>query len=190
MLISKTISNFVKLIGSTNTQYSELQLRKMEYGLICFFNEITKLISYFIIFYIFNSQDYYLVALLFFCSMRAFSGGYHAKTYWGCFFFSLLIFWIIVVVGKNVALGNNEIIILLFISFILVSIFSPVDNINKRIKSNERRLKLKYLSIAITLFLCILSYMLPTKFLTTGIISIFAATVMMMLGILNNKFEN
>lgn len=188
--MNKIAANLVNIIGNTNPEFSELQLKKMEYGLLCFFNEITKLILYFIIFYIFDSQDYYLVALLFFCSLRAFTGGYHANTYWGCFFVSLLIFCAIVIIGKNVVLGINVIAILLFMSLISVSIFSPVDNINKRIKSNERRLKLKYLSIIITIFLWVLSYVISNKFFATGVISILAASLMMMLGAVNNKFQN
>lgn len=188
--MNKIIASIVNLISSTNPQFSETQLKKMEYGLICFSNEITKLIPYFIIFYLFGLHIYYLVALLFFCLMRVFTGGYHAKTYWGCFIVSLVIFGIIIIIGKNVMLNITAIIVILIISFILVVIFSPVDNINKRIKSNERRVKLKYLSIIITLFLCGLSYILPGEFLTTGVISIFAAVLMMLLGFLNNKFQN
>ena len=189
-MMSKLISNFVSLISSTNPQFSELQLKKMEYGLICFFNEITKLIAYYIIFYIFHSQDYYMITLLFFCSLRAFSGGYHANTYWGCFFLSLFIFGIVIIMGKIVLLGNNVTVILLFLSLILVTIFSPVDNINKRIKSRERKLRLKYLSIIITVILSALIYIIPNKFSTTAVISILAATLMMMLGALNNKMES
>ncbi|MDF2505106.1 accessory gene regulator B family protein [Clostridium sp.] len=179
------ITSFVKKISESNPEYSELDLKKMEYGLICAFDEITKFIPYFIIFWILSLQKYYVIAILFFCPIRLFSGGYHAKTYWGCFFISFIIFFMIIICGKYLLINSIVIISLLIISFILIFIFSPIDNINKRIKSKERRLKLKYYSIFITLFLIILCYFVPNKFLTTAVISIVSATIMMMIGKIN-----
>lgn len=180
--MSKFISCLVKKISESNPEFSDLEIKKIEYGLVCTLGEITKLIPYFIIFWLFSLQQYYTVALIFFCLIRLFAGGYHAKTYWGCFFISLVIFGIIIVVGKYISFNNNILILLLVISFILVCIFSPVDNINKRIKSKERRLKLKYCSIIITLSLSLLCYFLPYKFLNTAVVSIISATILMMVG--------
>ncbi|AJA48132.1 accessory gene regulator B [Clostridium pasteurianum DSM 525 = ATCC 6013] len=182
------ISSFVKKISESNPGYSELDLKKMEYGLICFIDEITKFVPYFIIFWILSLQKYYIIALLFFCPIRLFSGGYHAKTYWGCFFISFIVFFMIIICGKYLIINTIIIISLLIISFILICIFSPVDNINKPIKSKERRLKLKYYSIFITLFLIIACYFIPNRFLNTAAISIVSATAMMMIGKINTNF--
>lgn len=188
--MDKLVSYIVRKISQTNPEFSELDVKKMEYGLLCFFDEITKVISFFIIFYLFSLQQYYVVTFMFFCPVRLFSGGYHAKTYWGCFIMSLLIFFMIIAIGKNFIFGNVVHITIMFISLLLIFIFSPVDNINKRIKSNERRLKLKYLSIVITITLCGLTYILPIKYLATGVTSILAAVLMMLFGSLNNKLES
>ena len=183
------ITSFVKKISESNPEYSELDLKKMEYGLTCFFDEVTKFIPYFIIFWIFSLQKYYVIALIFFCPIRLFSGGYHAKTYWGCFFISFFVFWIIVISGKYSIINSIVVISLLIISFILICIFSPVDNINKRIKSEKRRKNLKYSSILITLFLVIACYFIPNKFLNTAAISIVSATIMMMVGKINIEVQ-
>ncbi len=74
---------------------------------------------------------------MFFCPIRLFSGGYHAKTYWGCFFISFIIFLGMIIMGKYISFNSIISITSLIISFILVCIFSPVDDINKRIKSKE-----------------------------------------------------
>ncbi len=188
--MNEFISCLVKKISKTNPEFSSLELKKMEYGLVCIFSEITKIIPYFIIFWFFSLQEYYIVAILFFCPIRLFSGGYHAKTYWGCFFISFAIFAAIIILGKY---GSFNIIILvlsLIISFILICIFAPVDNINKRIKSKERRLKLKYSSIVITFFLIVLCYFLPHRFLITAVISIVSATIEMMIGKINNESDD
>ncbi|WP_123053551.1 accessory gene regulator B family protein [Clostridium sp. JN-1] len=185
--MNKFITILVKKISESNPEFSELQLKKMEYGLICTFDEVTKLVPYFIIFWILSLQNYYAVALIFFCPIRLFSGGYHAKTYWGCFFMSFFVFCIIVFIGKYLIISHTILLLLLAASFILICIFSPVDNINKKIKSEKRRKQLKHYSILIALSLIIVCYFISDKFLSTAIISIVSAAVLMMLGKINNK---
>ncbi|MFL0196922.1 accessory gene regulator ArgB-like protein [Clostridium sp. WILCCON 0269] len=185
--MSNIISCLVNQISKTNPEFSDLDLKKIEYGLICIFDEVTKIIPYFIIFWLFSLQKYYLVILIFFCPIRLFSGGYHAKTYWGCFFISFIIFLGMIIMGKYISFNNIIFITSLIISFILVCIFAPVDNVNKRIKSNERRMKLKYTSIIITFLLSVSCYFIPHKFLNTAVISIVGAIIMMMLGKINNE---
>lgn len=180
--MNRFIATLIRKISESNPEFSELQLKKMEYGLICTFDEITKLIPYFIVFWIFSIQNYYLIALIFFCPIRLFSGGYHARTYWGCFFMSFLIFCAIILFGKYLTINHYILALLLLTCFILICIFSPVDNINKKIKSKKRRKKLKYYSIIITLILIIICYLIPDKFLTTAVISIISATILMIAG--------
>jgi accessory gene regulator B len=183
----KYISCLVKKISEANPEFSDLELKKIEYGLIAVFDELTKLIPYFIIFWLFSLQQYYIVVLLFFCPIRLFTGGYHAKTYWGCFFISFTIFGLIITISKYISINTSILATLAILSFVLVCIFSPVDNINKRIKSNERRIKLKYFSIIITFFLSFLCYFLPCKFLNTALLSIIIATLLMIIGKIDVK---
>ncbi|OAA91033.1 accessory gene regulator B family protein [Clostridium coskatii] len=184
--MDELIGSIVKKVSETNPQFSDLELKKMEYGLLCIFDEITKIIPYFIIFWLLSLQKYYIVILIFFCPIRLFSGGYHAKTYWGCFFISFIIFLGMIIIGKYISFNSIILIPLLIISFILVCIFAPVDNVNKRIKSKERRRKLKYISIIITFLLIVLCYFIPHRFLNTAVISILGAVIMMMIGKINN----
>jgi accessory gene regulator B len=185
--MSNFISCLVKEISKTNSQFSDLELKKMEYGLICIWDEITKIIPYFIVFWLFSVQEYYIIVLIFFCPIRLFTGGYHAKTYWGCFFISFVIFSLIIVIGKYISFDIIILIVSLIISFILVCIYSPVDNINKRIKSKEQRMKLKYFSIIITFSFSILCYFIPYRFLPTAALSIISATILMVIGKINNR---
>ncbi len=184
--MSKLVGCIIKKISESNSHFTELELKKMEYGLICLFDEVTKIIPYYIIFYLFSLQQYYVVVFMFFCPIRLFSGGYHAKTYWGCFFISLVNYGIIIIVGKYIRINIIISIIVLTSSILLVYIFSPVDNINKRIKSEERRKKLKHSSIVVTFLLSGLCYLIPHRFFTTAVISILVAVIMMMMGMMGN----
>jgi len=185
--MNKLISCLVENIAETNSQFTDLELKKMEYGLTCFFDEVTKIVLYFIIFYLFSLQQYYVVVFVFFCPIRLFSGGFHAKTYWGCFFITFVILCVIIIIGKYITINILTSRLVLIISVLFVYIFSPVDNINKRIKSKERRKKLKYFSVVTTLLLSLLCYIIPNKFFTTAVLAIFAAVIMMMMGYINNS---
>ncbi|MFL0194501.1 accessory gene regulator B family protein [Clostridium sp. WILCCON 0269] len=180
--MNKFIGRLVKKISETNPEFSDLELKKIAYGLECILDEITKIIPYFIIFWLFSLQQYYIVILIFFCPIRLFTGGYHAKTYWGCFFITFITFLVMIVMGKYILINTIISIVLLIISFIFVCIFSPVDNVNKRIKSKQWRMKLKYISIIITFCLSIVCYLLPDRFLSTAVISIIFAVMLMMVG--------
>ncbi len=179
-------TKIVDFISKTNPEFTDLELKKMKYGLICFFNEITKLIPYYILFNLFGLQWYFLVAIIFFSSLRLFIGGYHAKTYWGCFFFSLVLLCIIVFAGITIKMNFISIAILLLISYILIYIFAPVDNVNKRILSKERYMRLKYISIMIIALLSLLCLIIPDRYKVTAILSIAAAIIMMLAGKLDN----
>ena len=186
--MNEIVHNLVKKIASTNPQFTEMQLKKMEYGLICAFSDLTKLVAYFLIFYLLNLQQYFIISLIFFCSIRLFSGGYHADTFWGCFLMSFAIFLAIILLGKYIIINTIIIKILQIISITLIILFAPVDNINKLIKSIERRKKLKFYSIIVTCLLSSLCYLLPQRFLTTAVISIASAVIMMVFGKINDEY--
>ena len=185
--MNKLVSCLVKKISETNSQFTELELKKMEYGLVCLFDEVTKIIPYYIIFYLFSLQQYYIVIFAFFCPIRLFSGGFHAKTYCGCFFISFVTFCVMIIIGKYITINSLTSTLVLIISVLLVYIFSPVDNVNKRIKGKDRRNKLKCLSVVTTSLLSGMCYIIPNKFFTTAVLAIFIAVMMMMMGYINNN---
>src|ERR1035437_5627222 len=104
--MSEAIQNLVKKIAATNPQFTELELKKMEYGLICVLSDATKFIAYLLIFYLLKVQQYFIISSIFFCTIRLFSGGYHADTYWGCFFMSFTIFSAIILLGKYLIINT------------------------------------------------------------------------------------
>lgn len=187
--MSSLVNIFIKKISESNPQFTQLELKKMEYGILCFLDEVTKIIPFFIVFYLFSVHSYFLIALAFFCPIRMFTGGYHAKSYWGCFAVSFVIFSVIICISKYMLFKGVTLIIILVISTILVCIFAPVDNENKRIKSKERFIHLKIISIAITFILVLLCYIVPDKYINTAVISIFSAVLMMLVGKLNTLFS-
>lgn len=186
--MEKIAKNIVHKIIPIN-DYSDIEIKKMEYGLTCMLNEITKLIPFFILFFIFNLHIEYIIALIFFCPIRIFSGGYHAETYWGCFVISLISFSAIIFIGENLIISQFIISILLLISFLLIFILSPVDNINKRIISKQKRIRHKYYSILICFILIMLTFIIPQCYLAIAVLSIALSAIMTIIGFIINKLN-
>ena len=180
--MDKFVNFIVKTIASSNPQFSELQLKKMEYGLNSIFGEITKLLIFIMFFYLFYGEKYFLISFIFFSPIRLFSGGYHAKTYWGCFIFTLLFFVLLIFLGKHLLHNNVISILLIILDISLICIFSPVDNKNKPIKSKKRKLELHYLSIFIVILESLLCYSVPGEYFNVSVFSITGAVLLMMLG--------
>ena len=93
--------------------------------------------------------------------IRFFSGGYHAQTYIRCntvFAISALLVFITSKLYIKYPMEYNIIIHIgvFVVSFIIMAIFSPVENENKKIDKSDR-LKFKIISISITFIEIILS---------------------------------
>lgn len=186
--MEKIINSLMKTISS-NTNYSNIELKKIEYGLWAILDEFTKIIMYFIVFGLLSLNDYLLVILLFFCPIRAVSGGFHNKTYWGCFFFTLGLFLLTIWTSTNISLDNVLRVILLALSFAIIAILSPVDNINKPIKSIEVRKKMKKLSILTVSVLIVICLFIPENYLNTAVLSIVNTSLLLILGEIQKRVD-
>jgi accessory gene regulator B len=174
--------NITRLIQYNDSDLSELDIKKIQFGLECILGEGSKILIYSIIFSIFHFMKYFFVALLFFSTIRVIAGGYHARTYWRCFFTSFLIFTVILVIGVYVYINFWMRILMGFISVILMYLYAPVDHPNKPILSVERRKKFKRLSIYITILFSMASFCLSQPYPVIAITSIFIEALSLLPG--------
>jgi Membrane protein putatively involved in post-translational modification of the autoinducing quorum-sensing peptide len=156
-----------------NPNLSSEQADTIKFGLECALNEISKIIAYLIIFSIFSLADYYIVALLFFCILRLFAGGYHADTYAACFIVSFFVLSIGILTGFLFGLPIEIRISLIAVSIILAWIYAPMDHPNKPIIDIKRRRIFKYLSVLAILILSAVSFALEKGYGATAVMSVF-----------------
>lgn len=173
---------FTHLIYKNNSELDNIQLKKIEYGLICILEEISKTILYFAIFGFFSSIRYFIVAMLFFGSLRVIAGGYHSKGYWSCFFTTLGIFVISIYIGRNIHLTNLLQGIMGTIALGLFILFAPVDHPNKPILSDVRRKKIKILSILFLFIAIAITFFMPEKYSITARVVIFIEAISLPFG--------
>lgn len=81
-----------------------------------------------------------IIFYLSFILIRKFAGGYHAKTSAVCFWISFLINGTVLIIMKLLNFFNSPVItISAIISFFIILIISPVENDNKPLSSNEKK---------------------------------------------------
>lgn len=185
--MEKLSRNLVNLIQRNNPSLTDLQTLKIEFGLNCIFGELTKFILYLIIFSIFSQTKYFLIAMLFFCTIRCVAGGYHEETFWRCFFTSLLMFIITIIFGLYIDFPLWARSFILTLSILLVWVYAPVDHPNKPIISNRRRQNLKYISLFITLLCGGVTFLLPSKQAVVALTAIFFESLSLLIGNISKR---
>ena len=99
-----------------------------------------------------------LVFLLFYASLRSYSGGSHCKSRIGCFLISMAILFIPVYtyepVMKNVP--NALILLIGVLAVVIIIVLAPVESINKPLDEEERRYYARVTHCITALQVCVL----------------------------------
>ena len=109
-------TNFISKNSNINDSYT---IAKINYGLQCLYLEGSKLLILFLIFYLFNSIDYFLI-LIFLLPIRSLLGGHHCKTYLTCLTFSLIIPIVSLIISNTLGVLN---IFFQVVSLVILSYF-------------------------------------------------------------------
>ncbi len=145
-VINKTL-NYIY----THNEYSDLEKDMIKYGISNLYLQITKMIVITTIAVIFKILIPYLLFILFYNIIRSTSFGIHAKKSYQCWISSIIIFICIPYLCQILMIKNIYKIIILSISIIYISIYSPADTEKKPIISSKRRLFYKYFSTIISI---------------------------------------
>lgn len=128
-----------------------------------------------------------------FCILRSYSGGYHSKTYAGCFMITISIYSLLLILNTML----NELRTAMGIAMIVVSLpiilkLSPVENINHPIMWRDSK---KFKKISTTLAIVfVLIFMASLIYISDEIAfsiawSLFATAFLMLLSMFFNKKE-
>lgn len=135
-----------------------------------------------------------IIFLMVFISLRSFSGGYHANTYFLCNLTFTLTFLLAYAANRAIidCIKPNIIILLAVIdllSFIIVAVFSPVKNKHNSIsKTHAKRCRIK--AIVVYLLISIISFIVyenNVKYGSFMIITLTAVAVMILIEIIKRR---
>lgn len=176
------VQYIINQIKETNPQYTEKQLKTVEYGIRCTVDELSKIAILILLSLFFNITKYFMVSLIFFAIVRTTTGGFHNKTYIGCLISTLVIFSTMLSIAIYIKLSETIRICLLLTSLLSIIILAPVDHITKPIISKERRFRLKIISIINVIILGLISLILPDVYSNVALLSISGSTFLMVIG--------
>ena len=119
----------------------DLKLKKLKYGLEGIYSLLVK-ISVVIIISIFTKTiTETLLLILFYAGIRTFSFGWHAKSSWGCWLSSLIVYIIIPTFLINKPIPDPIGYIILGISLISMILWAPADTPKRPLIRKNQRLK-------------------------------------------------
>lgn len=136
-----------------------------------------------------------IIFLMVFISLRSFSGGYHANTYFLCNLTFTLTFLLVYAANRAITdcIKPNIIVFLLavidLLSFIIIAVFSPVKNKHNSISEKHAKI-CRIKAIVVHLFISIISFIVyenSVKYGSFMIITLAAVAVMILIEIIKRR---
>lgn len=153
------LNKSIQIIKSKYSNYDEIKIEELKYGLEGLYLSITKLVIISIIAAGIGIFKEMVILLLLFNVIRAVSFGLHARNSLICLISSAIVFLACPILCKIIVINNYIKLFIAIPTIILITIFSPADTEKRPIISRKRRLVYKILSLIISatyMILCIL----------------------------------
>jgi len=174
----RKLANKVADAVVSNQEYSDVDVKRIRYGLVCIFSDLYKLILYLIIFSIFSLTIEFLIAFIGILLLRPFLAGFHAKTELACIFISFTTMLVSILIGNMRILPPYMQLFLIFLLPIIGVIIAPV----RTKKIEEKKLVLKILSCILTAVILITDYyLIPGQILFVSVIEIYLLALYQMM---------
>ena len=160
-----------------NNDYSELELKKLRYGLEGIYLTITKTLVILLVSLILNIFIETLCCILFFNIIRYFAFGFHAEKSFHCLILSLFNFIAIPYAFLNT---NNSMILNIILSvlcLILILVFAPADTVKRPLKDKKKRIIRKFLTFLIGCLYTVAIIFLKNHMISDILISTLLITV-------------
>lgn len=157
----KNISmNFLIKFISNNTNYSNTDIEKIQYGLEILLINFFKIIILFATASLLGILKYTLISFLIFSTLRCFACGAHGSSSFQCIIINYIIFFSNVYCSIYINLNIVFLISIFLISIVLILKYAPADTEERPLISSKLRDSLKKKSIIITFFFFIASLLI------------------------------
>ncbi|MEE0716270.1 MAG: accessory gene regulator B family protein [Eubacterium sp.] len=153
--MTNMLTNFIIQHSDAKREDADIIAFGVKYGLIT----LAEILGMVVISFLMRELIPGAVILIAFISIRVYAGGYHAKTLPRCVVMSTILFTLIILGYKMLYLPIIvKGLIALFLG-VLILIFSPVENDNRRLSENEKKVfknrALLFYSISLIIFMLI-----------------------------------
>jgi len=189
-LLAERISNGLVKKGMITKEEEEMYRYGVENGIVIAGNLLTSLIVGIVT----GRLEIIIAFLLFYATLRSYSGGIHCNSRWLCYLCSTLILFL-PVYSYNIIMGHlseNIRILVLVVAFLVIFILSPVESPKKRLEEEEQRFFKRISHCIAGIQICILIFLYCMKayhYFCAGYTSVFLTAFFMVFGKLRAKYD-
>lgn len=133
-----------------------------------------------------------ILFLVCYMPLRSFCGGYHAKTHLRCYIYSVIMITSILLVAKYATFNIVLYEVLVLISLIIILLLAPVEDENKKLDSDEKRVFRKRAYVIAFLEVLLYHIFLLTHLTYCYIIlcvALFSLSILMIIGSIKNYIQ-
>ena len=160
----KFINYSIKLIESKK-DLSNLDKKKLKYGLEGFYNLITKVVVLIILALILNLTKELFLLIIIYSLFRLYGFGIHAKKTWQCWITTIPIYIGGCFFIKYISIPLPITYIIWFFGFISFLLFAPADTSSRPLIHKDKRIRAKILSLLIIIIFYIINYFYKSQIL-------------------------
>lgn len=153
-----------------NTNYDEIKIKEIEYGLVSIYLTISKILVILILSLLLGILKEVVIFMIFFNILRTTGFGLHATKSWICLISSTSIFIIIPLLCKFLTINIYLKIFIGIIGIILMTKNAPADTKKRPIINKKRRLILKLISTFLAITFTISAIIIKNNFLSNCLI--------------------
>lgn len=155
------------------------------------------LLNIFIAFFIGIILDKFIHTIIFlscYCTLRQFTGGYHAKNYIECALSFAIIYLITIFTANHIDTYNHKFLLILFmtISTLIIYKLAPLEHRNKPLTQNEKRIykarSITIVSVISAIFLVSITFNIFVNYFVYSLLAVIWISTLLVLGkFLNQK---
>lgn len=164
-LISKCLKYIKK-----HTNYSEVELKEIEYGLVSIYLTFSKLIVIFTISILLGIIKETLIFLILFNVIRSTAFGLHASKSWICLITSTIFFIGFPLLSINISINIYIKAIIAILSAVYIFKYAPADTQKRPIINKKRRLIYKIISTIIATIYTSILLMINNNFISNSLL--------------------
>lgn len=168
--MKKFIVNNIMAYIKKNTEYDEIKLKEIEYGIVSIYLTFSKIIIVLIIAFILGIIKDVIIFMVFFNILRTTGFGLHATKSWICLLSTTLLFIGIPILCNYIKINSIIKIIVCIIGILLMFKNSPADTKKKPIINKKRRFILKIISTFLAIIFSISAIIIDSNFLSNCLI--------------------
>ena len=164
--ITKKLMNYIK----NNTNYNDIKLKEIEYGIVSIYLTFSKIIIILILSLILGIFKEVIIFMVCFNILRTTGFGLHATKSWICLLSSIFIFVGIPLLCKYIHINTYIKLIICIFGIILMFKNAPADTKKRPIVNKKRRLVFKIISTILAIVFSISAIIINNNFLSNCLV--------------------